>query len=376
MPHGIGNWLHASRGKMTLLEQAIEPDVEALLALIRQNTIPKRVHHIELFLDEEIKQQACKHFELDKGIDADENFAELKRDIRLHSFLGYDVFRVAMAADAFSTRTVTASDTTSIEGQKRKNRQWNEEHTGPIQSWQDFEKYRWPKTEDIDLGPLEWLENNLPANMGCYDLTAHILEMATMLLGYETFCMKLYDQPELVDAIFEKVGRFYVEYTRLLCEFSCVKLIWGSDDMGFRSSTLVSPQVLCEKVLPWHRRCAHAAHENQRPYLLHCCGQIKEIMDDLIDDVGIDARHSYEDAITPVTEAKKQYGQRIAILGGIDIDFLCRADERTIRRRVRETLEVCMVDGRYCLGTGNTVANYVPLRNYLVMLDEGRKFLL
>jgi len=361
---------------MTLLEQEIEPDVEALLNLIRRNTIPKRVHHIELFLDEEIKQQVCKHFELDKGIDADENFAELKRDIRLHSFLGYDVFRVTMAADVFSTRMVTASDTTSIEGQKRKNRQWNEEHTGPIQSWQDFEKYRWPNTADIDLGPLEWLENNLPANMGCYDLTAHILEMATMLLGYETLCMKLYDQPELVDAIFEKVGRFYVEYTRLLCEFSCVKLIWGSDDMGFRSSTLVSPQVLREKVLPWHRRCAHAAHENRRPYLLHCCGQIKEIMDDLIDDVGIDARHSYEDAITPVTEAKKQYGQRIAILGGIDIDFLCRSDERTIRRRVRETLEACTIDGGYCLGTGNTVANYVPLRNYLVMLDEGRNFAL
>ena len=361
---------------MTLLEQAIEPDVEALLALIRRSAIPKRVHHIELFLDDEIKQQVRKRFELDKGIDADEHFAELQRDIRLHSFLGYDVFRVALAANAFSTRTVTASDTTSIEGQKRKNRQWNEEHIGPIQSWQDFEKYRWPKTEDIDFGPLEWLEKNLPTNMGCYDLTAHILEMATMLLGYETLCLKLYDQPKLVDAIFEQVGRFYVEYTRKLCEFSCVKLIWGSDDMGFRSSTLVSPQVLREKVLPWHRRCAQAAHENGRPYLLHACGQLEEIMDDLIYNVGIDARHSYEDAITPVTEAKKQYGRQIAILGGIDMDFLCRADEQAIRRRVRETLAVCMVDDGYCLGTGNTVANYVPLRNYLVMLDEGRKFAL
>jgi uroporphyrinogen decarboxylase len=30
----------------------------------------------------------------------------------------------------------------------------------------------------------------------------------------------------------------------------------------------------------------------------------------------------------------------------------------------------------YCLGTGNSVANYIPLDNYLVMLDEGRKFIL
>ena len=54
------------------------------------------------------------------------------------------------------------------------------------------------------------------------------------------------------------------------------------------------------------------------------------------------------------------------------MDFLCRADEKAIRKRVRETLEICAAKGGYCLGTGNTVANYIPLDNYLVMLDEGR----
>jgi len=42
--------------------------------------------------------------------------------------------------------------------------------------------------------------------------------------------------------------------------------------------------------------------------------------------------------------------------------------------RVRETLAVCQPGGGYCLGTGNSVANYVPVENYLAMLDEGRKF--
>jgi hypothetical protein len=27
----------------------------------------------------------------------------------------------------------------------------------------------------------------------------------------------------------------------------------------------------------------------------------------------------------------------------------------------------------YCLGTGNTAADYVPKQNYLAMLDEGRR---
>ena len=144
--------------------------------------------------------------------------------------------------------------------------------------------------------------------------------------------------------------------------------------MGFHTDTLASPEILREKILPWHKRCAETAHKKGKLYLLHNCGNIEKIMDDLIDDVKIDARHSFEDSIMPVTEAYKKYGSRIAILGGIDVDFLCRADENAIRKRVKNTLHVCMEGTGYCLGTGNTVANYIPLENYLTMLDEGRKY--
>ncbi len=97
-------------------------------------------------------------------------------------------------------------------------------------------------------------------------------------------------------------------------------------------------------------------------------------MDDLVGAVRIDGRHSYEDAILPVVEAKRRYGDRISIIGGIDMDFLCRAGESEVRRRVRDTLEACARGGGYCLGTGNTVANYLPVENYLAMLDEGRRY--
>jgi len=89
------------------------------------------------------------------------------------------------------------------------------------------------------------------------------------------------------------------------------------------------------------------------------------------DDVKIDAKHGFEDTIEDVCELKHTLGERIALLGGIDVDFLCRADEAAIRARGRHTLDVCMPGGAYCLGTGNSVTNYIPLDNYLAMLDEG-----
>jgi len=41
---------------------------------------------------------------------------------------------------------------------------------------------------------------------------------------------------------------------------------------------------------------------------------------------------------------------------------------------VRKVIDVCAPGGGYALGTGNSVANYIPIQNYLVMLDEGRRY--
>jgi uroporphyrinogen decarboxylase len=249
---------------------SINPDVHELLRVIKREVRPKRVHFIELFLDDEIKTIICEYFELARDIRESDPFYGLKREIRIHEFLGYDVFRVPLIhKDFFRMHSTNVRDTTTIPGQHRGEREWTEEHDGPIGSWEDFEHYPWPKVSDINFGPLEWLEKNLPQNMGCYDLTAHILEMITFLLGYETFCFKMVDEPDLVYALSLKVGEFYVELTRTMCDFSCVPLVWGSDDMGFRSGTLASPDYIRKMVLPWHKKCAEVAHEKDRPYLLH-----------------------------------------------------------------------------------------------------------
>ena len=56
------------------------------------------------------------------------------------------------------------------------------------------------------------------------------------------------------------------------------------------------------------------------------------------------------------------------------MDFLARATPEQVRKRVRETLDVCLPGGGYCLGSGNSVANYVSVDNFLTMLDEGRRY--
>ena len=199
----------------------------------------------------------------------------------------------------------------------------------------------------------------------------HYAELLSWLLGYEPLCFMLSDNPDLVQAVIDRVMAIEQRAIDILLQFERVKIIWGSDDMGFKTGTLISPKDLRRFVFPGHKALAAKTHAAGRTYFLHSCGQLEKVMDDLIDDVGVDAKHSFEDVITPVEEMKKRYGKRVSLLGGMDVDLLCRADEKTIRERVRTMIKACQPGGGWCLGTGNTVANYIPLNNYLAMMDEG-----
>ena len=94
---------------------------------------------------------------------------------------------------------------------------------------------------------------------------------------------------------------------------------------------------------------------------------------DLIEDVKIDAFHSFQDVIIPIGRFMERYGDRIAGFGGVDMDCLARMEEDELRQYVRSILDDCM-PGRFALGSGNTVANYIPVDNYLAMLDEARRW--
>jgi len=352
----------------------VTPDWEGLAGSILRRGTPRRVHAIELFLDREISDAICERYDLLSDLEHSDAFFEQKREIRVQRFLGYDFVRCGLSDFTMPLSYLQAADTADL--QREGGRSFVDEHRGPIATWEEFESYPWPDASSVSTRALEWYEANLPEDMCVIGSGgfAHFAEYVVWLMGYETLCIALFEQRDLVAAIARKLVDMYKVFLRQILSFERVKIIWGSDDMGFRGGTLISPADLREFVLPGHKAMAEMSHAAGRPYLLHSCGNLELIMDDLIDDVGIDAKHSFEDTIERVTEVKATYGRRIGLLGGIDVDFLCRSDEAAVRERVRHTLDVCMRGSGYCLGTGNSVANYIPLDNYLAMLDEGRRF--
>jgi len=336
------------------------PDFNRLRKVLLRLGEPDRVPFYELFADAEIIQAVTG-----KSV-------SLETLVEFQVQLGYDYVPVGIPMH-YPMRYRLAEDTAAL---PRERRAFVDDNHGTIEKRQDFDLYPWPQVDDSILASFESASRLVPSGMKTILSMSGILENVVWLMGYIPFSYALYEDEQLVWDMFERIGTNHLDFVGLCLEKgpreSYGAVVMG-DDMGYSHSTMISPSLMRKFLFPWQKKLVELVHRYDLPMILHSCGNLDAIMDDLIDYVGIDARHSFEDKILPVTQAKQRYGQRVAILGGVDMNLLCRSTQTQVRAYVRQVLTACMPGGGYALGTGNSVANYIPLENYLAMLDEGRR---
>lgn len=254
------------------------------------------------------------------------------------------------------------------------------EHAGPIQTRSDFEKYPWGEVRNIfwQLAgrQFELLREVMPPGMKAVGGIGNgIFEISEDLVGYEDLCYMGADDPELFANLCQKIGDLLVSLWREFLDrygddFVVCRI---GDDMGFKTATLLSPSTLVDHIVPQYRRLTALVHQAGKPFLLHSCGRIFDIMEPLI-EAGIDAKHSNEDAIAPFGEWIKRYGDRIALFGGIDTDRLCRMPPEDIYAFVIEHGTRFRREAiGFALGSGNSIPPYVPRESYLAMVRAAKK---
>jgi uroporphyrinogen decarboxylase len=251
---------------------------------------------------------------------------------------------------------------------------------GPIQDREDFEKFPWAEIPELywqKAAPqFEMLSTNMPVGMRAIGGIGNgVFEISEDLVGYEYLACLLFQDPELVSDLYKKIGGIMLKIWSTFLERykdSFVAARFG-DDLGFRSSTLVSPDTIREHILPNYKRIINLVHGAGLPFLWHSCGNIFGVMDDVI-DLGINAKHSNEDAIAPFEKWISLYGDRIALLGGIDVDLLCLENPSVIFDQVVERGQKfkSLANG-YALGSGNSIPDYVPVDGYCAMVEGAQK---
>ncbi|RKX34120.1 MAG: hypothetical protein DRP71_08090 [Verrucomicrobia bacterium] len=339
---------------MTPIETPRPPDFENLLAILRRET-PSRPTLFEF-----IGSPMVMLGENDEGADRDRR---LLQSFRCFFENGYD----------FAPLPPGLAGLLDFErGERHMEASVSQNEGGLIKNAEDFESYQWPDPPDAAYDRLDEWAKVLPDGARFIGFSpGGVLENLTDLVGFEDLCLMLADDPELVARIVDGIGScLHAHYERLL-EHESVGATVVNDDWGFKTQTMLSPAHMREFIFPWHKKIVELIHQSGRPAILHSCGNLSAVWDDIIEDIGFDGKHSYEDAIQPVEEAYATYGDRIAIIGGLDIDFMCRESPEAIRRRSRELLDLSREKGGYALGTGNSIAPYLPRESFLAMVQIG-----
>jgi len=328
-----------------------EPCFDNLLKVLRREK-PNRPTLFEFFLNIPLYEHMIG-FKLEEESAL---FSNPKNAIVAYQTAGYDY---AM---------ILGSDFSFLAGEVASKKSHSLNDGAVIEDWESFRNYNWPDPECFDYSRLKTCEQDLPEGMKMIVCgPGGVLENVIKLVGYESLCYMLVDDVDLAKAIFTEVGQRLLRYYEICASYDSVGALMSNDDWGFNTQTMISPVDLRKYVFPWHKKIVKVAHKYGKPAMLHSCGQLEEVMEDIIEDMKFDGKHSYEDKIEPVEEAYERWGGRIAILGGIDLDFICRETPESIRRRAIALLEQTKERGGYALGTGNSVPDYVPWENYFAM---------
>lgn len=255
-------------------------------------------------------------------------------------------------------------------------RGWVDHEVATISNMEEFKEYPWPTPEEaFNFELLEAASKILPQGMGLVcGVAGGVQEHVLSLIGLKRFSIAVKKEPSFIAAMFKQIGGLIREIDKIIAEKDYVGALRMGDDMGYKTGTLLNPKTVKDYVLPQHKQIVAEAHKQHKPFILHSCGNLTDIIDDLISEVRIDGWHSFQDLILPVTEAKLKYGDRVALLGGVDLDKLCRSSLPDLEQYCKNLIETCKKGGGFAFGTGNSVADYIPLENYIQMLKYGEKY--
>lgn len=334
-----------------------EPDFENLINVLERK-MPGRPTLFEFALNDGLVERLSG---VDK-IDLSDRLAIFKQQIKAFKNAGYDYTTIS----GWRTNILGF-----LKGESEKKESVSQNAGAIITNLESFEKYAWPNPELGDYDMFYDLRKSLPEGMKLIvSGNGGVLENVVDLVGFENLCLMTLMDEELTTEIFDAVGSRFLRYYEIVAPIETVGACIVNDDWGFKNQTMLSPEMLKRWVFPWHKKIVSAIHNSGKHAILHSCGNLKSIMPDIISDMKYDAKHSFEDLITPVEEAYDLWGGEIAILGGIDMDFLVRSSPKEIQERSLNLLKKSNQAGGYALGSGNSIPNYIPDDNYLAMISS------
>ena len=342
------------------MSKLFSPNINAFLKTLRRQKV-SYIPLAELGVHPKIKELF-----LSKKI------TDLEDDVLFWHKAGYDYIKLQPKAD-FNPMKIGLGKNVSYNDDGTIFRKWASENKGVISNLDDFEKYTFPSISDFDYTNFEKIKSFLPDGMGVIGQYGDIFTMTWEMMGFESFSIALFENEELITLLNNKLGELVVSMFEYFAQSDTVNAIWYSDDIAYTNSLLVSQDVLDKYFFPWLKKIGDLAKQYNKPFIYHTDGIIYDVMDKII-SCGVDAIHPIEPKAMNIADVKQRYGNQLCLIGNIDVDLLARGSVYEIRKNVIKNIEQAGYNGGYCVGSGNSIPEYVKLENYITMIETVKEF--
>ena len=248
--------------------------------------------------------------------------------------------------------------------------------TGPISCLDDLRTYVPPDPEDdFRLASLRSAIARFKGQRAIVFLTHDGFEFPHYLRGgMDKLLMDYIDDPALAHALAELTLDYKIWLMKKAIKLGADVVVSGDDYAG-RVAPFMSPVHFEAFIQPYLKKSVQVAHDLGVPYIKHTDGNIWPILDQMI-DVGIDAI----DPLEPLADmdigcVKARYGDRIAVMGNIDVtELLPHGTPGDVEAAVKETLAKAAPGGGYVLASSNSIHPGVQPENYRAMVQTARKW--
>ena len=336
-----------------------ELNSEERIYCVLQRQVPDRVPHFEWLVDRRVRNALCP-------------------GCKSHNEFAVKIGQDAVIVDPIFTKQRV--------GDNRWLSEWGyvtqdtpEEHgievEAPIKSISDFERFTPPDPHISDRYAA--VEAAVQEYKGRKAVICHLNDVFSLpryLMGMENLLMAIIAEPELVSGLVEMSVTINLELAKEVAARG-IKIVYTGDDYAFNRTTLMSPAHFREYFFPGLKRVVQGFKELGLYVIKHTDGNIKPIMDMIIDS-GIDCL----DPIDPLggmdlAEVKAGYGQRVALKGNVDCAALLTfGTTEEVIAATKDALRKGMPGGGYILSSSNSIHSAVKPENYLAMVNTLQKF--
>jgi uroporphyrinogen decarboxylase len=202
---------------------------------------------------------------------------------------------------------------------------------------------------------------------------------AVDLLGMDVLFLKMYDEPEVVDAILQHLVDYYVEVSERIFDAagSAIDIFFIGNDFGSQRGSLISASMFRRFFMPHLTRLARLGHECGLKVMMHCCGGYAPLIPQMV-EAGLDGLHAVQPSCDGMDLAtlKRCFGNKILFNGGIDSHHvLIRGTPESVREETRRVLDIMKPGGGYVAGASHdSILEETPVENVLAMFDAIAEF--